>query len=210
MNMTVLLEPMNAVTTFGEISIPDQRSKLAEPRPIKTVDHHGSPLEYIEVTLDDIEIANRLATDVLGRTIDDLPPQTRRLLNQIDEMVTDSCEQQAIERADFRFSRREVREFTACGNTQLKIHLKRLEEMEYLLVHRGGRGQSFVYELLYEPPPENGSKFLANLIDSQRLRRNWSGRKEDKSGNGRGQVGAKPGPSRPAESAVSLDQETAN
>ena len=26
----------------------------------------------------------------------------------------------------------------------------RLEEMEYLLVHRGGRGQSFVYELLYE------------------------------------------------------------
>ncbi len=32
------------------------------------------------------------------------------------------------------------------------MHLHRLEELEYLLVHRGGRGQSFVYELLFERP----------------------------------------------------------
>ena len=36
---------------------------------------------------------------------------------------------------------------TGWGDTQLKLHLDRLEELEYLLVHRGGRGQSFVYEL---------------------------------------------------------------
>ena len=51
--------------------------------------------------------------------------------------------------SDFRFSRRDVRGLRAWGNTQLKMHLHRLEELEYLLVHHGGRGQSFVYELLF-------------------------------------------------------------
>ena len=45
-------------------------------------------------------------------------------------------------RTDFRFSRREVREHTGWGHTQLKVHLHRLEELEYLIVHSGGRGQS--------------------------------------------------------------------
>jgi hypothetical protein len=53
-----------------------------------------------------------------------------------------------MERADFRFSRKDVRGWTQWGDTVLKKHLGRLEDMEYLLVHRGGRGQSFVYELL--------------------------------------------------------------
>ena len=40
----------------------------------------GQELSYIEVTLSDIETANRLAHEVLGRSLDELPPQTRRLL----------------------------------------------------------------------------------------------------------------------------------
>jgi DNA primase len=39
------------------------------------------------VTLDDIATANRLAHEVLGRSLDELPPQTRRLLLLIDELV---------------------------------------------------------------------------------------------------------------------------
>ena len=35
-----------------------------------------------------------------------------------------------------------VREHTRWGDTQLKLHLARLVELEYLLVHRGGRGQA--------------------------------------------------------------------
>jgi hypothetical protein len=36
------------------------------------------------------------------------------------------------------------------SDSQLKRHLARLEDLEYLIVHRGGRGQSFVYELFFE------------------------------------------------------------
>ena len=112
-------------------------------RPIQTVIHEGQEVQYIETTVEDIEIANKLASEVLGRTVDDLPPQTQRLLKLIETMVDAACERDGVDRDDFRFTRRDVREFTAWGNTQLKVHLKRLEELEYLIVHRGGRGQSF-------------------------------------------------------------------
>ena len=124
-------------------------------REIKTIDHDGETVEYIEVDeyieveLSDIQVANRLAHEILGRTLDELPPQTRKLLGEIQAMVRRECQALSIDQKDYRFSRKHIREVTGWGNTQIKVHCHRLEEMEYLLIHRGGRGQSFDYELLY-------------------------------------------------------------
>jgi hypothetical protein len=177
-------------------------------RPVKTIEHESRKVEYIEVTLEDIEIANRLANEVLGRAVDDLPPQTRRLLGLIDDMVTGVCHERGLARADCRFSRREVRERTGWGLTQLQIHLRRLEELEYLLVHRGGRGQSFVYELLYDASSDDsaGGRFLARLLDVDQLRRNLSGAQANLSGSKRPQTGPKSARNRP----VPREQNTAN
>jgi DNA primase len=138
-------------------------------RPRKTATHRGKEIDYIEVTKEDIATANRLAHEVLGRALDELPPHTRRLLLLVDEMVSSECERQKMERADFRFSRRAVRQHTGWGDTQLKVHLHRLEELEYLLVHHGGRGQSFVYELVFERQEDSGKPVLPGLIDVEKL-----------------------------------------
>jgi len=138
-------------------------------RPRKTVTHRGQALEYIEVTLDDIATANRLAHEVLGRSLDELPPQTKRLLLLTDEMVSAECRRQKIEHEDFRFSRKDVRRFTKWSDSQLKRHLSRLEELEYLLVHRGGRGQSMVYELVFERRDDSEKSVLPGLIEIKKL-----------------------------------------
>ena len=141
-------------------------------------------------------MANRLAHEVLGRSLDELPPQTRRLLLLIDEHgQPPSASGRRWSGPDYRFSRRDVRAFTGWGDTQLKMHLHRLEEMEYLLVHRGGRGQSFVYELMFARPsgrrkagaarPDRRGEAL-----EQRLRRKEVGARGRAS---RGQVGPKSG-----------------
>ena len=70
------------------------------------------------------------------------------------------------QRADFRFTRRDVRAWTTWGDTVLKKHLGRLEDMEYLAAHRGGRGQSFVYELVFAPGEDPSKARLPGLISA--------------------------------------------
>ena len=164
-------------------------------REVKTETRNGKAVDYIEVTLSDIDQANAIAHEVLGRTLDELPPQTRRLLNLIQQHVQQHCQQQQLEQQDYRFKRSEVREWSQWGYTQLRVHLDRLVEMEYLLVHRGGRGQSFVYELLYQGEGDTGSTFLMGLIDILELKKAPKNNSMTKSS--RGSEGQFTGSSRP-------------
>lgn len=119
-------------------------------RPVKTATWRGEAIEYVEVTREDLAIANRLAHEVLGRSLDELPPQTRRLLGEVVALVASRVKSEALPRSEVRFSRKDVRDATGWSDTQLRVHLARLADLEYLLVHRGGRGQSFEYELVYD------------------------------------------------------------
>jgi len=134
-------------------------------REIKTLPHGDNVIEYVEVALSDIEAANELAHDVLGRSLDELPPQTRRLLQLVDDMVSSQCAERQIDKTDYHFSRKAVRGFTGWTDFQVKTHMKKLEELEYVLVHRGSRGQSFVYELLYDGEGKEGEAFMMGLVD---------------------------------------------
>jgi hypothetical protein len=123
-------------------------------------------VEYVETTLADIEAANALAHEVLGRSLDELPPQTRRILGAVVGHVKESAERQAIKPSDVRFTRKDIRARTGWGDTQLKLHLARLTELEYLLVDR--RGTRFAYELLYDGDGST-AVHLSGLIDVQEL-----------------------------------------
>ncbi len=143
-------------------------------RPIKTAEHRGEVIEYIDVTLDDIRLANQLAHDILGRTLDELPPQTRKLLILIREMVTEQAKVQKRTLSDVRFTRRDIRAYTQWSDNQLKVHCIRLVEMEYLLVRGGSRGHLIQYELLWNGE-DNSQHQLCGLIDTDKLTENPAG-----------------------------------
>jgi len=136
-------------------------------REIKTFADDGETLEYIEATEADVKLAQALADQVgLKPSLDELRPQTRKLLALITEMVKAECERSEIAAGQYRFTRRTVREYTRWGDTQLRQHLKRLEEMEYLVVRRGGnQGQLVVYQLPTSEEEENHSSNFAGVND---------------------------------------------
>jgi DNA primase catalytic core len=156
----------------------------------------AADIAYVEVALSDIAHANRLAHEVLGRSLDALPPQSRRLLGLIAELVRERAGRDGARPGDVRFTRRELREATGWGDTQLKVHLSRLAELEHLLVHRAERGQGFVYELLYDGPLDEGhaaAPHLSGLIDPVALAEGYDARRSGpqaaRSPTGRATVG---------------------
>ena len=212
-NAQRLLKPLDVLNPYAQfLTFPDQTTRLRRDhekyltlidtiafihqhqREIKTCQRFDQAIEYIEVTLADIELANRIAHDVLGRSLDELPPQTRRLLKLIDEYATAECTRLNIKRADLRFSRKPVRAATGMSDTQLRLHLERLVQMEYLLVHRGMRGQSFEYELLYDGAGENDHTFVPGLIDPDTLK---AAAGATTTASSRGETGQFAGSSRP-------------
>jgi hypothetical protein len=118
---------------------------------VKNVEHEGRVIQYIEATKDDIRTATRLLNEIVGRNRDDLPPVTQRLHGLLYEFVTAEAHRLAVDRRDYRFTQRLVREHLAWGATQLKTHLRRLVEAEYVVVHPARHGRGVVYELVFDP-----------------------------------------------------------
>jgi hypothetical protein len=189
-NAQRLLRPLRVVNPYAErLTFQDDRTRARRDhtkylalirviallhqhqRPIlSATDDHGNAVEYIEVTLDDIAAANRLAHDVLGRCLDEMPPQTRRLLSQVEAFVSARSAASKCEREDVRFRARELREFCGWGNSQLHLHLGRLVELEYVLAHRADHGAGLVYELVYDGGGKDGKRHLPGLLDVDTLR----------------------------------------
>ena len=151
--------------------------------------------ECIVASLDDIARANALAHEALGRGLDDMPPQTRRLLGLIQRMEKERGEKAAPWR------RRDLRAFTGWGDTQLKIHLGRLVELEYVLTRRDPEHlQGLVYELLFDGEVSAQKPHLSGLLDVEKLRSNTDcgPNRSGQNGNRSGLAGERSGSGRPS------------
>jgi DNA primase catalytic core len=109
-------------------------------RPVKTAQRGPHLVEYVEVTPEDISTANALAAAVLSRSLDELPPQTRRLLQHLAVFIEKRAAETKQLKGEVRFTRREVREVLGFRNSQLALHLGRLVDFEYLVLRRDAHG----------------------------------------------------------------------
>jgi hypothetical protein len=117
------------------------------------------------------------------------------LLEQLKAMVEARCESEEIDPELCWFTRREVREFTGWSNTQLKVYLDRLEELEYIYPRRAGmRGSAYEYELLFDGDTDTAKPQLVGLIDLQKLGydEKFTGHVEEFAGLKRPQTGRLP------------------
>jgi hypothetical protein len=168
-NFQRLLKPVAVVNPFAEKLIyADDRlqSRRDQPKylnlinavafmrqmqkPVKS--HNGR--EYVEVDEDDLELANKLAEEILGQNLDDLNRVSRDLLSQIGRMVeerrarqTDPGHDCKLQVSDILFTRRDIRAYTGWPHARVHRYLKQLVDMELVLVRSGRNGWKYVYSL---------------------------------------------------------------
>jgi hypothetical protein len=188
-NAQRLLKPVAVVNPYSdELTFTSGRTRtrrdhekyLTLIESVTLLHQHQRPLEedaiagpHIKTTLEDIEAANRIAPEVLGRSLDELPPQTRRLLESIKQLVRNKMKSEKLEQRISLFSRRELRDFTGWSETQTRLHLERLEAMEYVSRRSGKQGSLCKYELLTAANEPQGS-WHVGLLDVAKLKKKKS------------------------------------
>jgi DNA-binding transcriptional ArsR family regulator len=133
----------------------------------------GTIEKYIEVTIEDIETANRIAASVLGRSLDDCPPHTRTFLEQAMACVEEEAKRQGVERETVRLTAVELAKYTGLSVQMVRRHLSRLMELELAYVddrdpRNEKRHNPFRRYVILASSIEGGN-VLSGLIDSRSL-----------------------------------------
>ncbi|MEI6810222.1 MAG: hypothetical protein WCN95_16005, partial [bacterium] len=123
--------------------------------------------EYVEVDRKDLEIADELAREILGKNLDDLNSVSRDLLLQIEKMVLERMKAQSdpekgarLRRGDITFTRREIREYTGWPHMRVARYIGQLVELEYLITQAGRNGQRYVYTLYWDSSKVNENSLV--------------------------------------------------
>jgi DNA primase catalytic core len=132
--------------------------------------HDGEFGGYIETTLDDIAIANELATSLFGQSLDELSRPGRELLQLIFDYMQSQAAKLKTTADKIAFGRRELREALKWSEYQLRTYLDELEKLEYVWPLAGRQGQPFRYRLLWDGQGESGGRFLPGLKSVEQLR----------------------------------------
>jgi len=187
-NAQRLLEPVNIINPFApDLTFASRRTRARRDHEkyLTLIDsiallhqhqrerHHrefqGRAVQYIEVTLEDIEIANRIAPEILGRSLDELPPQTRRLYAEVRDLVREHMQTRECPQPRALFTRRELRQRMGWSECAVRAHVQRLENLEYVGRRAGRQGAPCFYELLL-PVDQEESGSVLGLIDLEQLK----------------------------------------
>jgi DNA primase catalytic core len=158
------------------------RQMQKQARPVRNGD--AATVEYIEVDKEDIRLANELATELLGHSLDELSRPATDLLQLLLKMTQQTNgkpkgtakEKNADEpppsfvRQAPGFTRRQIREFTGWSNARVHRYLQELIELEFVLMEHGRNGVLHRYRLAYEGQGQDGRKFLLGLKPVNELR----------------------------------------
>jgi DNA primase len=189
-NAQRLLRPLRVVNPYhDELSYPtdrlilrrEQQKYLAlinaiallhqHQREIKRAGSDEIEIEYVEVTLSDIALANELTQAILSRSLDELSPPVRGMYREIRRLYEERAKALQGEIEKVQLSRREIREATGWSDWQVRVYCRQLVELEYLYLVSGQNGKRFVYELACDMgEEEEKGALLRGLVDVEQLK----------------------------------------
>ncbi len=141
-------------------------------REIKTARRGEVEIEYVEVELSDIALANELAEEILGKAMDELAPPVRGMFDAITKACREKAAELKIKTEDVQLTRREIREMTAWSDWQVRMYCQKLVEMEYLFAVCAMNGKPSVYQLARDE--ESQTNTLRGLTSVDELKRKLS------------------------------------
>jgi len=107
---------------------------------VKIHEEGNERIEYIECDLKDYEIAYRIMTEnLLKSMLLEITPSDEKLYEAIREMAKEEAKNQNLRVSEVGFTQRQIREYTGLGQSWVKQHLRTLVELEYLMITGGGR-----------------------------------------------------------------------
>jgi 5S rRNA maturation endonuclease (ribonuclease M5) len=186
-----LIAPLEVINPyFSELSYPterlihrrEQKKYLALINAIALVHQHqrevkravseqtGVEFEYIEVVLDDLELANELTAAALSRALDELAPPVRGMYREFCRLCEQRAKELGCEPDRVQLGRREIREATGWSDWQVRVYCQQLVDLEYLYAVNGANGKRFVYELAFYRPDGDSPPRLRGLVDVAELR----------------------------------------
>jgi DNA primase len=186
-----LVTPLEVINPyFSELSYPterlihrrEQKKYLALINAIALLHQHqreikravseqtGAEFEYIEVGLEDIELANELTAAALSRALDELAPPVRGMYREFCRLCEQRAKELGCDPDRVQLGRREIREATGWSDWQVRVYCQQLVDLEYLYAVSGANGKRFVYELALYRPDSDSPPRLRGLVDVGELR----------------------------------------
>lgn len=181
-NMQRLLKPIEVVNNFAPfLDYPFDRLQMRREfgkymtlintitllhqyqRPQKTMQVNGEAVPYIEVTEEDIALANELVLEFFPNSIDELAPHTRRLTGEIKKLVENKD-------GEARFTRKELRDACGWNDYSIRQGLEQLCTLGYVAKVGGQNGVTFTYELLIDAGTEDRTSLFLTSVDELKRR----------------------------------------
>jgi DNA primase catalytic core len=139
-------------------------------REIKTAKRGEIEIEYVEVELSDIALANELAEEILGKAMDELAPPVRGMFDAITKACREKADELKIKTEDVQLTRREIREMTAWSDWQVRMYCQKLVEMEYLFAVQAMNGKPSVYQLARDEESQTNTLRGLTSVDELKSR----------------------------------------
>jgi len=132
-------------------------------------DRAGNTFSYIEVTREDVQTANEIASYVFRYAASDLTLRQQEAYNAIYRHCALAVKGKKIGEYEYRFSRREIRERYGWEASATKRLFDELERLEYIRKTGGsGQGMRYLYQLI-TIGERKAEDLMLNFIDPLKI-----------------------------------------